>query len=91
MLNDAQAVLIKLQPIEREVDTTDGGTFIMRVLPYRTADDRINGVVVTFVDITERKAAVEALRQSEEQFRLFVTASSDTIYKMSPTGGKCFS
>jgi PAS domain-containing protein len=43
-----------------------------------------DGLVSTTTDITLRKQADEALRQSEEQFRLFVTASSDTLYKMSP-------
>jgi signal transduction histidine kinase len=43
-----------------------------------------DGLVSTTTDITSRKQADEALRQSEEQFRLFVTASSDTLYKMSP-------
>jgi signal transduction histidine kinase len=43
-----------------------------------------DGLVSTTTDITFRKQAGEALRQSEEQFRLFVTASSDTLYKMSP-------
>lgn len=66
---DAEAVLSKLQPIEREVQTTDDRVFIMRVLPYRTAEDRINGVVLTFVDITDRKAAEEALARSEEKYR----------------------
>ena len=66
---DAEAVLSKLQPIEREVATTDGRAFIMRILPYRTAEDRINGVVLTFVEITDRKAAEAALRRSEENYR----------------------
>ena len=39
------------------------------LLPYRTLDDYIAGVVLTFVDITESKRAEEALRASEEQFR----------------------
>jgi signal transduction histidine kinase len=43
-----------------------------------------DGLVSTTTDITVRKQTSEALRQSEEQFRLFVTASSDTLYKMSP-------
>ena len=66
---DAERVLATLQPIEREVRTTDGDTFIMRVLPYRTANDHINGVVITFVDISGQKAAAEALRLSEEKYR----------------------
>jgi two-component system CheB/CheR fusion protein len=37
------------------VDTSDGRSFLMRVLPYRTADDRIDGVVMTFVENRERK------------------------------------
>ena len=84
LADDAQNVLATLQPLEREVMTTDSRAFILRVLPYRTADDRINGIVVTLVDITRRRAAEENLRQSEEQFRLFVLASSDSLYKMSP-------
>ena len=66
---DVEAVLSTLQPIEREVTTTDGRVFIMRVLPYRTAEDRINGVVMTFVEITDRKRAEEAMRRSEEKYR----------------------
>src|SRR5437762_13933260 len=54
---------------------------LMRLLPYRTTDDRINGVVITFFDITNRKKAEESFRKSEERFRAFVTASSDVIYR----------
>ncbi|WP_317166034.1 CheR family methyltransferase [Spirosoma arboris] len=60
MQADAETVLATLQPIEREVSSTDGRVFMGRVLPYRTIDDRINGLVLTFVDITARKQAEEA-------------------------------
>lgn len=62
-------VLDRLQTIEREVQTRDGGWFLMRMLPYRTSEDRIDGVVVTFLDITERHKAEEALRASELKHR----------------------
>ncbi len=83
LLADADQVLDKLRPLEREGSTSDGRSFILHVLPYRTADDRINGVVITFVDISRRKAAEDGLRKSDEQFRQFVVASSDSLYKMS--------
>jgi PAS domain S-box-containing protein len=60
LLSDAETVLEKLQSVEREVSSEDGRDFLLRLLPYRTADDRIQGVVVTFVNITERKRANEA-------------------------------
>ncbi|HEX4374857.1 MAG TPA: ATP-binding protein [Puia sp.] len=59
-----------------------GRIFIMNVLPYRTAEDQINGVVITFVDITHRKKSELALATSEAQLRYFITATYDTVFKM---------
>jgi two-component system, chemotaxis family, CheB/CheR fusion protein len=74
---DAQSVLEKLQSVEKEVSTPDGRAFMMRVLPYRTAEDRINGVVVTFFDITNRKKMEEQLRGSEERLRMLIESAKD--------------
>lgn len=51
----AESVLKTLVPVETEVNSEQGQSYLRRVLPYRTADNRIDGVVVTFVDITEHK------------------------------------
>lgn len=69
ILQDAELVLDKLQTIEREVEGPNGKLFMMRVLPYRTEEDRINGVIITFFDITARARAEEALKISEERYR----------------------
>lgn len=49
-----------------------GHCFLTRVLPYRSTEDRILGVVITFVDITARKHAEETLRVSEERLRRMI-------------------
>ncbi|MBV9215894.1 MAG: PAS domain S-box protein [Acidobacteria bacterium] len=72
LAKDADQVLEKLQTVEREVDTADGQTFVMRVFPYRTIEDRINGVVLTFVDITERTTAQRLVHQSEQRLQQMV-------------------
>lgn len=77
LLNDAELVLEKLSAIEREVYATDGRVFMMGVLPYRTAEDHINGVVVTFVDISTRKKAEDQLRSSEEKYRTLLATIED--------------
>jgi two-component system CheB/CheR fusion protein len=69
LIEDAQRVLETLQPVERTVRTKDDRIFLMQVSPYRTNEDRINGVVLAFMDITERDRAEHAMRESEEQFR----------------------
>ncbi|MGI4832150.1 MAG: CheR family methyltransferase [Janthinobacterium lividum] len=77
LLPNAETVLANLTLLEREVNTTDDRTFMLRVLPYRTAEDRINGVVVTFFDITPRKQAEKAQMQSEQRLRLLIESAKD--------------
>jgi two-component system CheB/CheR fusion protein len=60
LARDAEEVLEKLLPIEREVAAVeDGRCFIMRVLPYRTTGGAVEGIIVTLIDITERKRMEE--------------------------------
>jgi two-component system CheB/CheR fusion protein len=55
LLKDATTVLQTLAPIEREAESKDNRWYMIRMLPYRTADDRIDGVVITLVDITQHR------------------------------------
>src|SRR5437016_3674035 len=48
-------VIDKVQPAEREVRDREGRCHILRVYPYRTADQKIDGAVITLVDIDEIK------------------------------------
>jgi two-component system CheB/CheR fusion protein len=57
LLADAQAVLDSLVPCEREVRTLAGEWYLARIQPYRTLDNVIEGVVLTFADISQRVAA----------------------------------
>jgi PAS domain S-box-containing protein len=54
LLQDVERVLDKLAPVEAEIRSDAGNWYLRRVLPYRTADNRIEGVAITFVEITER-------------------------------------
>jgi two-component system CheB/CheR fusion protein len=71
--DDFKKVLRDLTTIEREVRINEpSAAFIMRIRPYRTIENVINGVVMTFVDITARKKADLALQASEERFAAIV-------------------
>jgi two-component system CheB/CheR fusion protein len=65
LTEDASEVLRTLQPHEAEAHGLDGRWLLVRILPYRTAQDRIEGVVITFVDIDRVKRA-ESLAASRE-------------------------
>jgi two-component system CheB/CheR fusion protein len=87
LLDDVRHVLEHLQVIEREVATVDGLWYQMRVLPYRTADDRIDGIVLVFANITSRRVAEGRLRRGEERLRLLIDGAVDyAIFTMAPDG-----
>ena len=58
---DAEEVLRQLAPVEREVRGANGDWLLLRMRPYRTLEDRIDGVIFTFVNITRHKQAEAAL------------------------------
>ena len=67
MLTDAKTVLQSLEPIEREIEARSGAWYIRRILPYRTQNSAVEGVVITFADITERRRTADELGEAKRQ------------------------
>jgi two-component system CheB/CheR fusion protein len=81
LVADVQAVLKTLIPKEVTVQTRDAKSFIMRILPYRTLDNVIEGAVITFVDITDMERTRTELKSANALARLAVVVrdSSDAM------------
>jgi two-component system CheB/CheR fusion protein len=73
---EARAVLRTLAPIERDIRVREDGWFVRRILPYRTHDRKVEGVVITFVDATERKHASHVTELAKQQAELSTAAKS---------------
>ena len=63
-------------PVEREIQGQSGYWFIRRILPYRAADEKTEGVVITYEDVTERRRTAEALTAAKRQAELATIAKS---------------
>ncbi len=63
----ARRVLSDLHALEREVRTREGRRYLVRVLPYRSLEDRIEGVVLTFIEVSDLRDAVDARRKSDAE------------------------
>jgi two-component system CheB/CheR fusion protein len=68
LVDDCREVLKTLQPRQAEVETKDGAWFLMRILPYRTVDNAIEGLVITFVNITDVTLAERSGREARAYF-----------------------
>ena len=80
LMADARGVVDDLRSVEREV-RFDERWLLARLRPYRGVDDRIGGVVLVFVDITERRRIAEALHESELLFRTIVTQAAAGVVR----------
>lgn len=76
LADTARQVMQSLTAAEREAAASDGRWFAVRMLPYRSYDDRVDGVVVTFTDITTAKSLEAALRQAQASLEARLAGSA---------------
>ena len=77
LAEDAAAAFATLEAVEREVRSGDGRWFLARLLLYRTADDRIDGAVLNFIDISSRLVAETRMHLGEERLKLLADSMPD--------------
>ena len=75
--DDVTGVLASLRPVERQLRSDTGKVVLLRMLPYRTTDDKIEGTVLTLVDVTARTENEERLRRNEKRYRSIINSIHD--------------
>ncbi len=86
--NHARQVIKTLVSVETAITTHDHRWYNVRIMPYRTLDDRIDGLVITFTDITTAKLAEKAMTISETRYRRLFESSKDGILILDAETGK---
>jgi two-component system, chemotaxis family, CheB/CheR fusion protein len=81
--DDILKVLKTLTFIKKQIPTKDGRWFSIRIMPYRTLDDKVDGVVITFFNISDLKEVEVKLNETEQINRHLLNSSSDIIIKLS--------
>jgi two-component system CheB/CheR fusion protein len=90
IVKDTQAVLDKLIPKEVEVQTQTGAWYQMRIQPYRTTNNVIEGAVITFIDITRAKKAQEELEKAHAQTVAILQSTTEGILGLDTQGNLVF-
>jgi two-component system CheB/CheR fusion protein len=82
LASDARTVLKTLDFIKKQMLTTDSRWYSIRIMPYRTLDDKVDGVVITFFNITDLKEVEVKLHETEQVNSLLLNSSSDIIIQL---------
>ncbi|MFA5505757.1 MAG: CheR family methyltransferase [Vulcanimicrobiota bacterium] len=86
LISDVQGVLDTLIPKEFEVEDNAHHWFLLRIHPYRTLDNVIEGAVITFIEITEMKLARDAIEASEHWLRTLAESLPQLVWTSSAEG-----
>ncbi|HET6557857.1 MAG TPA: chemotaxis protein CheB [Prolixibacteraceae bacterium] len=86
LYDDAKEVLRTLVFVEKAKNTLDGRWFNIRIMPYRTFEDKIDGLVITFVDITKSKQLEQALKETQTILQSFIQTVPGVIIGLSFDG-----
>ena len=79
LADDAASTFKDLRVSERHVSGMDGSRYLARILPYRTADDKIEGAIINFFDVTKLRDAQQLAEANEERLRLVAATTRDFI------------
>ncbi len=90
MVEDTRTVLATLIPKEAEVQVKAGTWYLMRIRPYRTIENLIEGAVITLVDISERKKAEESLQRSEQRLSILINQVNASVSEIALDGRVVF-
>jgi two-component system CheB/CheR fusion protein len=80
--DDTNTVLQTLVFTERQITTHDGRWYAVRIMPYRTLDNRIDGVVITLMEITVSKTLEVELRKTAERINNILENTSDAYFSL---------
>lgn len=83
LATDSLEVLRTLVFIQKQIPAKDGRWFFVRIMPYRTLDDRIEGLVITFINISDLKHVEIKLQETGQINHFLLNSSSDVIVKLS--------
>lgn len=82
LADDALEVLRTFEFIEKQVPAKDGRWFSIRIMPYRTSDDRIDGLVITFVNISDLKKVEERFYETQQVHQFLIDSSSELFVQL---------
>jgi chemotaxis methyl-accepting protein methylase/PAS domain-containing protein len=88
LVTDAREVLRTLVFCERPITTHDGRWFSVRIMPYRTTDNRIDGVVITFSNITASKKVEAGLRAKHGELITHIAEQGVALDRSQPRDAK---
>ena len=70
LLDDAASVLMRQTPVDREIQGQSGAWFVRRIMPYRASNEKTEGVVITYEEVTERRRTADALNAAKREAEL---------------------
>ncbi len=86
LLSDCRKVIEESAPIQSEIEVENSRLYIRRILPYRSKGDLIEGVVITFVDLTDRLSLEKSLKESKEHLEAILDSAADSILTVDDQG-----
>lgn len=86
LLSDCRKVIQESEPIQCEIEGGNARLYLRRILPHRSHGDQIVGLVITFVDLTDRLSLERSLKESKDHLEAILDSATDAIFTVDEKG-----